>query len=404
MSVGAGDTPPRVELPRPATGGAISPTPPDTGSHAWPRAPRFRRCFAAIPASHLPVNALRPRSRPDYRTARVTSRRHRRCSSVRSPAGVARRHHGGRPATRHPHRASLLRCRCGRPAAVFTSPVWQPPPLRVERLPPDTATGSHSRRVLRTPYRLRNRPAAQRFGKTLTRRMCGRPCRRRDCPSVSQASRTGQRGVASGPVRSPPLVCRSGVSSASAPDAASRAPCVPVRTPPHFTSPVWQPPSILPSACHEHGHGLTLAARACARHTGSGTGPPPSVSGKRSPGACAAGLAGRCRPLRLPAAARIRTATVPAASLPQRHHGGRPATRHPHRASLLRCRVAGPPPFPHPRCGSRRQSCRAPATTPGAGGGSRAAGARALHADKRPSPHARRQCRLPPRRARPTTM
>jgi hypothetical protein len=46
---------------------------------------------------------------------------------------------------------------------------------------------------------------------------CGRPCRRRDCPSVSQASRTGQHGAASGPVRSPPLLYRSGVSSARAP-------------------------------------------------------------------------------------------------------------------------------------------------------------------------------------------
>ena len=158
MSIGAGDTPPRVELPRPATGAAISPTPPDTRRPTVPRAPRFRRVRAhAIPASHLPVNALRPRSRPDYRTARATSRHHRRCSSVRSPAGVARRRHGGRPATRHPHCASLLRCRCGRPAAVFRSPVWQP-----RRLPPTRPRANTRGACVRTPYRLRNRPATRR--------------------------------------------------------------------------------------------------------------------------------------------------------------------------------------------------------------------------------------------------
>ena len=160
MPFGAGDTPPRGELPRPATGAAISPTPPDTRRPTLQRAPRFRRVRAhAIPASHLPVNALRPRSRPDYGTARATSRHHRRCSSVRSPAGVAQRRHGGRPAARHPHCASLLRCRCGRPAAGFTSPVWQP-----KRLPP-TRPRAHTRGAcMRTPYRHRNRPATRRCG------------------------------------------------------------------------------------------------------------------------------------------------------------------------------------------------------------------------------------------------
>jgi len=139
---------------------AISSTPPDTRRPTLPRAPRFRRVRAhSIPASHLPVNALRPRSRPDYRIACATSRHHRRCSSVRSPAGVARRRHGGRPATRHPHCAGLLRCRCGRPAAVFTSPVWQPRRL------PRARPRAHTRGAcMRTPYRLRNRPATRRYG------------------------------------------------------------------------------------------------------------------------------------------------------------------------------------------------------------------------------------------------
>jgi len=112
-----GDTSPRVELPRPHTGAAISPTPPDTRRPTLQRAPRFRRVRAhAIPASHLPVNALRPRSRPDYRTACVTSRHHRRCSSVRSPAGVARWHHSRRKACRPPSSLrKLVRCRLPRP-------------------------------------------------------------------------------------------------------------------------------------------------------------------------------------------------------------------------------------------------------------------------------------------------
>ena len=53
--------------------------------------------------------------------------------------------------------------------------------------------------------------------------------------------------------------------------------------------------------------------------------------------------------------------TVAAARLPQRHPGGRRVTRHPHGASLLRCRLPRPPPLSRPQCGSRRQFCRAPA-------------------------------------------
>lgn len=67
-------------------------------------------------------------------------------------------------------------------------------------------------------------------------RTCGWPCR-----AVPVAPLGGSR-PSSGPVRSPPLAYRSGVSSASAPAAASQAPCVPVRTPPISMSPVWQPP------------------------------------------------------------------------------------------------------------------------------------------------------------------
>ena len=179
-----GDTSPRVELPRPATGGAISPTPPDTRRPALPRAPRFRRVHAhAIPASHLPVNALRPRSRPVYRTACVTSRHHRRCSSVRSPAGVTRRRHGGRPATRHPHCAGLLRCRLPRP-----------PPLSKPQCGSPNGCHAHGHGLalaaLLRSHTGRPRLAARAFREDKTQRPCG--SRRR-------------------PVRSPPLLCRSGI-------------------------------------------------------------------------------------------------------------------------------------------------------------------------------------------------
>ena len=148
------------------------------------RAPRLRRVRThAIPASHLPVNALRPRSRPDYRTACATSRHHRRCSSVRSPAGVARRHHGGRRVTRHPHCASLLRCRLPRPPP-FSHPQCGSP------------NGCHAHghgltlAALLRSHTGRPRLAARAFREDKTQRPCG--SRRR-------------------PVRSPPLLCRSGI-------------------------------------------------------------------------------------------------------------------------------------------------------------------------------------------------
>lgn len=43
LSQGEGETPSRVELPRPDTGGVISPTPSDTRRPTLQRAPRFRR-------------------------------------------------------------------------------------------------------------------------------------------------------------------------------------------------------------------------------------------------------------------------------------------------------------------------------------------------------------------------
>ena len=225
------------------------------------------------------MNALRPRSRPDYRTACVTSRHHRRCSSVRSPAGVSRRHHGGRPATRHPHCASLLRCRCGRPAAAFHVPS-----AAAATAATNSAARSRSRRVPRTPYRLRHRPATRRCGL------------------------------------------------------------------------------------------IIMSARV-------------------------AGLAGRCHPQAWWQPPVIRTGTVSAASLAAvafRRPAHRPA------ASQAPCVPVRTPTFTRPQCGSRRQRQSA-CHNAGRGRGRRAAGARSLRVDTRPSPHARRPDRLPPNRARPAS-
>ena len=119
-TLGEGDTPPRGELPRPHTGAAISPTPPDTRPAAYTRAPRSRRVHAhAIPASPLPVHALRPRARPARGPRRATSRQHRRGSSGRSPAGVPQRQ--GRSPARRPA-ASQAPCGPLRSTPLFTIP------------------------------------------------------------------------------------------------------------------------------------------------------------------------------------------------------------------------------------------------------------------------------------------
>ena len=184
----------------------------------------------AIPASHLPVNALRPRSRPDYRTACVTSRHHRRCSSVRSPAGVTRWHHGGRPAARPPHCASLLRCRCGRPAAAIHVPS-----AAAATAATNSAARSRSRRCFAAI------PAPEPACHTALRadnqeRPCGRPCRSVPPAGLVAAARHPDRyGLRR-------FACRSGVSSASAP---ARRVASSLRSCAHAavsTSPVWQPP------------------------------------------------------------------------------------------------------------------------------------------------------------------
>jgi hypothetical protein len=178
-----------------------------------------RRSFAAIQRrAPRQLTAPQASSRPDYRAwcCRRGAVRLLVSVAVRSPSGFPQRHHGGRPATRHPHCASLLRCRCGRPAAVFRSPVWQP-----RRLPRGTATGSHLRRVRAHAIPAPEPACHTALSGVTTRRTCGRPCGR--CQSLAlggsrpHPDRYGRR-------RS---FAASASVSASAPDAASHAPCVP---------------------------------------------------------------------------------------------------------------------------------------------------------------------------------
>jgi hypothetical protein len=186
----------------------------------------------------------------------------------------------------------------------------------------------------------------------------------------------GQHGVASGPVRSPPLAYRSGVSSASAPVAASQAPCVPVRTPPFPIYPVWQPPPIRVER-PPRGMDTGYHARRCFAAIRYGDGLPHGRFGKIRPSARATAVA-------VPYGHRRR--------LPQRHHGGRrvgtPKVASDRAASRFGFRRARRR-FSIPSVAAA--ACvRAPATTPGAGGGSRDDGARSLRVDTHPSPHDRR--------------
>ena len=161
--------------------------------------------------------------------------------------------------------------------------------------------------------------------------------------------------------------------------------------------PVSHPQCGSPNGCHATWPRANTRGACCARHTGSGTGLPRGVGRRYEPAHVWQPLPGGASRLRLVAAARH-----PARYGRRRSFAAtafyRPAHRPPRRR-LLACRSRSPP-LSRPRCGSRRHACRAPATEPGAGGGSRAAVARPLRVDTRPSPHARRHCRLPPLRAK----
>ena len=120
---------------------------------------------------------------------------------------------------------------------------------------PHMATRSRSRRVLRTPYRFRHRPATRRCGLILkSARVAGLaaaatdPALRKLHAWVSTALHPDRYGLRR-------FSCRSGISSASAP---ARCVASSLRSCAHAdvsTSPVWQPPSHMQSACHNAGRG-----------------------------------------------------------------------------------------------------------------------------------------------------
>ena len=171
MPVGAGDTPPRGELPRPDTGAAISPTPPDTSSPTIPRA-------------HSPAAASQPYSDGP----RVSSHR---APGVQSP---------------------------GLPGLVLPPGRGSPPCVRRRTVTGGLSAEASRRKACHTPSSLRTLVAV----------------------SVWQARRRFHiPGVAAAPLRV--------------------------------------------DGCHRHGHGLALAARTCARHSGAGTGLPHGVERRYCP-------------------------------------------------------------------------------------------------------------------------
>ena len=104
----------------------LPPIPDTPQSHGLTAPPQLRSHTAPGPASaHTAPQAS---SHPDYRSwcCRRGAVRLLVSVAVRSPSGFPQRHHVGRPATRHPHCARLLRCRCGSPAAEIPFSLWQP--------------------------------------------------------------------------------------------------------------------------------------------------------------------------------------------------------------------------------------------------------------------------------------
>ena len=119
------------------------------------------------------------------------------------------------------------------------------------------------------------------------------------------------------------------------------------------------------------------------------------------PGARVAGLAGQCQSLALggsrphPDRYGRRRSFAAAASL---------SASAPAAASQAPCVPVALAAVLHVPSVAAAARVRSAATSPGAGGGSRSAGARPLRVDTRPSPHSRRHCLLPPRRARTASM
>jgi len=180
---------------------------------------------------------------------------------------------------------------------------------------------------------------------------------------------------------------------------AARATRTPVFLPPARFSRAYPPVAAAPlrvDGCHTT-RTRTITRGACfARHTGSGTGLPHGVERRYHPARVWQAL----RALPVAYAWWQPPASGPVRSPPLLCRSGILSASAPAAASQAPC-VPDALAVSHlPSVAAAAASRRAPATTPpGAGGGSRASGARALRVDTRPSPHARRQCRLPPRRA-----
>lgn len=201
--------PPAASFRARTTGAAISPTPPDTRRAALPTAPRSAACMRT-------PSLRRAFRRPPYVRAPGRTRhgtRYLRAAASPRLGTVT----GGRSATASRRKAcrplsslrKLVRWRPARPPP-FSSP--QRDGRRRTRRPPATSihTRSRSRRLLRKPYRHRHRPAARRYG------MIFKSPARRALRGGAPSQATGQ-PPASGPVRSPPLRSRSGITAEGVP-------------------------------------------------------------------------------------------------------------------------------------------------------------------------------------------
>ena len=181
---------------------------------------------------------------------------------------------------------------------------------------------------------------------------------------------------------------------------AARATRTPVFLPPARFSRAYPPVAAAPlrvDGCHTTRPRALTRGACFARHTGSGTGLPHGVERRYHPARVWQAL----RALPVANALWQPPASGPVRSPPLLCRSGILSASAPDASSQAPCVPdALAASFHLPSVAAAAASRRAPATTPpGAGGGSRASGARALRVDTRPSPHARRQCRLPPRRA-----
>ena len=237
------------------------------------------------------MNALRPRIRPDYRPACVPSRHHRRSSSVRSPAGLsADRLTSGdaspAPSRKRPSPSGWVRRRVHRLRPYPTRRLtchFAPIARR-----PNSALRSRSRRVHAHAIPGPARQVRRRYGKILHSAVCPalRPVRKPQAADPSGVATP----PASGPVRSPALThaAASRRETRSPPSSLRRLRCgvgQRVHRRSHIPQRGGSPRRFAPRARRptRMATGSHFAARACARHTGTGTGLPNGVTGRQSP-------------------------------------------------------------------------------------------------------------------------